>query len=254
MAAAVTNFIAKAPSSKELLKSATLIRTLGVNTFIEGEIGVGKSALASIIAPDALFVSPESWERLGPVESVQNGILVEDFDILAHDPKFLKWIEEAKPQITATSRKAPRVEIFDRFFSIHLFIKPLLEREEDVKALAQLFLQEAKEFLGKGISCDIAPPRLILDLKENAHSLRRSVYFTFLMNTIGESEIMSIMEHYLLGKIGGNNDYRDFLYLYEAPLINASLKKYKSQLRVARTLGLNRNTLRKKIDELRGIG
>ncbi|HIC42959.1 MAG TPA: Fis family transcriptional regulator, partial [Sulfurimonas sp.] len=49
--------------------------------------------------------------------------------------------------------------------------------------------------------------------------------------------------------LGGNNDYRNFLYLFEAPLIKAGLEKFKTQLQLADKLGLNRNTLRKKIAE-----
>jgi DNA-binding protein Fis len=48
-------------------------------------------------------------------------------------------------------------------------------------------------------------------------------------------------------KIGTNSDYRNNLYIYEVPLIRAGLKKFKSQLQLADRLGLNRNTLRKKI-------
>ena len=60
---------------------------------------------------------------------------------------------------------------------------------------------------------------------------------------------MEIIEKYLLNKIGSNSDYRNFLYLYEVPLIKAGLTKFKSQLKLSDKLGLNRNTLRKKIAE-----
>jgi DNA-binding protein Fis len=39
------------------------------------------------------------------------------------------------------------------------------------------------------------------------------------------------------------------LHLYEVPLIRAGIKKFKSQLQLSDKLGLNRNTLRKKITE-----
>lgn len=60
---------------------------------------------------------------------------------------------------------------------------------------------------------------------------------------------MGIMEHYMIDKLGTNNDYRAFLHLYEVPLIRAGIKRFKSQLQLADKLGLNRNTLRKKIAE-----
>ena len=69
------------------------------------------------------------------------------------------------------------------------------------------------------------------------------------LQDINESELMSIMETFLLKHLGGNSDYRNFLYLYEVPLINAGLEKFKTQLQLSDKLGLNRNTLRKKIAE-----
>jgi DNA-binding protein Fis len=57
------------------------------------------------------------------------------------------------------------------------------------------------------------------------------------------------MQNYLVDRLGSNNDYRKFLYLYEVPLIKAGLFRFKSQSQLADKLGLNRNTLRKKITE-----
>ena len=62
------------------------------------------------------------------------------------------------------------------------------------------------------------------------------------------------MENFLIEKIGSNNDYRNFLHLYEVPLIQAGIKRFKSQLQLSERLGLNRNTLRKKIAENEAFG
>ena len=48
-------------------------------------------------------------------------------------------------------------------------------------------------------------------------------------------------------KIGGRNDYRDNLHLFDVPLIRSGFKKFSSQLNMSEKFGLNRNTLRKKI-------
>jgi DNA-binding protein Fis len=63
-------------------------------------------------------------------------------------------------------------------------------------------------------------------------------------NHIEEAIYYYIMEH-----IDGNNAYKEYLELYEKPLIEAGLKKYGSQLQLSQVLGINRNTLRKKIHE-----
>lgn len=71
----------------------------------------------------------------------------------------------------------------------------------------------------------------------------------YLLQDINDLELMDIMQNYLSSKLGSNNDYKNFLHLYEVPLIKAGLQKYKSQLQLSDKLGLNRNTLRKKITD-----
>jgi DNA-binding protein Fis len=108
-----------------------------------------------------------------------------------------------------------------------------------------LFVEEAKNTFGRmdGFNAN----DLVPDVSENALSLRRQVYLHYLLNSIKENDLIEILEHFLLDKLGSNNDYRKFLHLYEVPLIRAGIKKFKSQLQLADKLGLNRNTLRKKI-------
>jgi len=65
-----------------------------------------------------------------------------------------------------------------------------------------------------------------------------------------DGDIEQILYEYLYRNMEGNNAYRENLPLFERPLIEAGLKKFKSQLKLSSVLGLNRNTLRKKIYEL----
>jgi DNA-binding protein Fis len=69
----------------------------------------------------------------------------------------------------------------------------------------------------------------------------------YLLQNIQENELIEIIENYLVDKLGSNNDYKNFLHLYEIPIIKAGLQRFKSQLQLSDKLGLNRNTLRKKI-------
>lgn len=69
----------------------------------------------------------------------------------------------------------------------------------------------------------------------------------YLLQDIQEDELMEILQNYLLKQLGSNNDYKKFLHLYEVPIIKAGLQRFKSQLQLSGKLGLNRNTLRKKM-------
>ena len=64
-----------------------------------------------------------------------------------------------------------------------------------------------------------------------------------------EKDLQNLMYEYLYENLDGNNDYKKFLYLYEKPLLEAGLKRYGSQLKLSGILGINRNTLRKKVNE-----
>ena len=87
------------------------------------------------------------------------------------------------------------------------------------------------------------------DLSQNALSLKRQVMMNYLLQDVNDRELMDILEHFLYKKLDDEHDYRSLLYLFEAPLIKAGLSKFKSQVRLANKLDLNRNTLRKKILE-----
>lgn len=244
-----TNYIARSSASKEVLKSANLLKSLSVNVLISGDSGVGKLTLAKYIMPSAIVIHANKIDELESIQSPLNQYIIKDFDKLLDISKFSIWCDKQSCRIIATTTKDLKDEIKDRFFSVHLQIKPLRERQEDVQPIAKIFLKDAQSILGQDSANCTNPDRLLLDLSQNAHSLRRSIFFSYLMENLGENELMMMMENYLHKKIGGNNDYRDFIYLYEAPLINAAMKKFKSQLQVADRLGLNRNTLRKKIQE-----
>jgi DNA-binding NtrC family response regulator len=135
----------------------------------------------------------------------------------------------------------------EELFAIQFTIPPLRERLEDIAVLSALFLEEAKTMLGKN---DYSLPKnFSADVSGNALTLRRQIYLNYLLSNASEENVLEITENYLLDKLGGNNDYRAFLHLFEVPLIRAGIKKFKSQLQLADRLGLNRNTLRKKIAE-----
>ncbi|MDK9694371.1 MAG: Fis family transcriptional regulator, partial [Sulfurimonas sp.] len=124
-------------------------------------------------------------------------------------------------------------------------IPSLKERPEDVLLLMQKFMKEAFSLFGSTeiLKLDDIKP----DLTRNSHSLRKQIMIHFLLKNISERELIEIVENYLFERLGSNSDYKNFLHLYEVPLINAGLRKFKSQLQLSDKLGLNRNTLRKKI-------
>jgi len=243
----VTNFITASKASSEAFKTATLLKTLTVNALIMGEVGVGKSTLASYILPDAPIVDASNFEELFATLESTHSIIITNIDTSPNLKLLSDKIKSLHVRVIATARGSFHYDFLDELFSVKFDIPPLSQRPEDVEELVERFLKEASSLFGGKDHFDTK--NFKPDLSKNSNSLRRQVMIHYLLKDIEDTELMDIIENYLYDKLGSNSDYRNFLYLYEVPLIKAGLKKFKSQLQLSDKLGLNRNTLRKKIAE-----
>lgn len=239
------NYIRASASSVQAFKTATLLKTLKVNSLITGEEGVGKKSLACYILPDAPVVDASNHDELLMALNSVSNIVITNLENSPNSKKIFDLINSGNTRVVATAKSSYINEYADKLFSVKFDIPPLRERVEDIKELVQKFIAEAsllfctkKEFK----MSDFEP-----DLTQNANSLRRQVMISYLLQDISENELMNIFQNYLADKLGSQNDYKNFLHIYEVPLIRAGFDKYKSQLQLAHRLGLNRNTLRKKI-------
>ena len=240
-------FLASDESTKEIMKTAVLVQSLSISVLITGERGVGKSLLAAEILPEAAVANGENEDEVAALLLRSNAVIIENFDRIHRVEK----LELDKKRIVATASRPIDQSVIDRFFGITLHIPPLAERPNDVQLLAQTFLDEAKNILM--INRNIEVENISLDIKDNAHSLRRSIYTALLLDNVDEEELIKLLHKFFgekLREFEGIDIYRDYLHLYDKPLILAGLNEYGTQLRLATALGINRNTLRKKIYEL----
>jgi DNA-binding protein Fis len=96
---------------------------------------------------------------------------------------------------------------------------------------------------------EIDPEQIKPDLSENFRSLKTSVFKEVFIRSCSANDIEKAMYLNFEKNLMGNNCYKDNLGIFERPLLKAGLKKYGSQMKLANILGINRNTLRKKIYE-----
>lgn len=242
---AATNFVTDSNASKEAFRTATLLKTLNVNSLITGESGVGKKSLAQYILPNTSVVDAARHEELLTSIESANQIIITNMHSSPNLNSLIEAIKSNNIRVIATSKNYIDSENIDELFSIKFDIPPLSQRLEDVQSLIENFLTEAVELFGESGNLDLE--NFTPDLSNNSHSLKRQVMVNYLLQDIKDSELMDIMENFLRDKLGSNSDYRNFLYLYEVPLIKSGLQRFKSQLKLSDKLGLNRNTLRKKI-------
>jgi DNA-binding NtrC family response regulator len=241
-------YIAQDEISREILNSAKLLQAVNVHALIIGSNGVGKKSLANYILPNSKIYKAKNLQQDISDDAINiqdTAIVIDKIDEITNINLFLDWLQSNNIRIIAISNSDNLNQKLKDIFSINLEIPDLYKRELDTKALVQKFSKEASDTLDMGT---ISSSKLITNISNNAHSLRKSIYFSYLFETIGEEEILMFLERYLSEHLEGENSYKDLLYLFEVPLIKASTKKYKSQVQIAKHLGLNRITLRKKLD------
>ncbi len=236
-------FIAKSTQLQNLVKSLQLTKQFFVSSLITGEAYSGKKTIAQYILPEAPMVNGEDLSAVLDALSQHDELIIYNF---AKIPNF-SLLNFDNKRIIATALYQPKDKTVDELFGYIYNLPPLRERPEDAAALAEVFTQIAKDVLGVDDATSVRVEEL--DLSQNSKSLKRSIYKSLVLKEIDERDIEKMMYRYFLENLEGNNDYKKFLYLFEKPLIQAGLHKYKSQLKLAGILGINRNTLRKKANE-----
>ena len=237
-------FFTTSDKIEHIIKSFNLTKTLYVSSIIIGEPHTGKKTLAAYLFPNAFLVSGKNQEAVKEALENYDEVIISDFEKLSN-PLSLDFNNK---RIIATANYMGNATLVDELFAFIYTMPPLKEREEDVEYLKTLFVKEACETLMIEEN-KVDMHSLPLNLTMNSKSLKKFLYLDLIKLSMDEKEIKEIIYQYILKNLDGNDGYREYLGLYEKPLIQAGLKKYGSQLQLSQVLGINRNTLRKKIHE-----
>jgi DNA-binding NtrC family response regulator len=237
-------FFTKSDKIQHIIKSFNLTKTLFVSSIIIGEANTGKKTLARYLYPDTPLVSGENQEEVKIALEENDELIITDFEKLSNQSS----LDFTNKRIIATANYMGNTELIDDLFAFIYMMPTLQERPEDVSYLKNIFIKEALSTLmieDDTVESDDIP----LNLSKNSKSLKKSVFLHLLKYSMDDKDIKEVLYHYLLKNLDGNDGYREYLGLYEKPLIEAGLKKFGSQLQLSQVLGINRNTLRKKIHE-----
>ncbi len=235
-------FLSNSPQIDNIVKGFTITKSLFVSSLLVGEEYTGKKSLIQTIFPNSLYIDANNSEELFSALENHDEIIIYNFEKLLD----LESLNFENKRIIAIANHIENTAKIEKKFAF-IYQMPTLEEREDKELIINYFQSEIQKelMLENEITLDFQK----LDLSQNIRSLKASIYKQLMNRTLSSEEIESILFEYLLENIDGNNAYREHLYLYEKPLIEAGLQKYKSQLKLSNILGLNRNTLRKKIQE-----
>jgi len=237
-------FLSNSAQINNIIKGLTISKSLFVSVMIIGEPHTGKKSLVKMLFPNSKFIDANNEEEMLKALDIYDEVIIYNFEAIVN-PEMLNFENK---RVVAIANKITNSSAIENKFAFIYRVPPLREREEDIKLLSDYFANIIKkEFSLNG---DVEIDDRDIDLSENIKSLKASIYKKLTLNNLTQKDIEKILFDYLYKNIDGNNAYREYLPLFEKPLIEAGLAKFKSQLRLSTVLGLNRNTLRKKIYEL----
>jgi len=237
-------FFTKSEHVQNIIKGFNLTKTLFVSSIIIGEANIGKKLLAAYLFPNAHVVSGADQKAVELALKEYDELIITDFEKLSNQES----LDLDNKRIIATANYIGNKHIIDSLFAFIYTLPSLRERPEDVTHIKDLYIKEAKSNLmiedDNIVNADIP-----VNLTQNSKSLKSTIYKYLMTHSMQRQDIQDAIHNYVLKELDGNNGYKEFLDLYEKPLIEAGLHKYGSQLQLSQVLGINRNTLRKKIHE-----
>ena len=232
---------------EKIIKGLKLTKPLFVASIIIGPEHTGKKTLAKKLFKKAVFIDAKKVNNIEKAMSDGNSFVIYNFEHI----KNIDAINFENRSILALANHKPPTKKLEQIFSFIYEIPPLSERPEDLDLLIEHFKKLAiKELsLPKEQIENLEIKREKLDLSSNNKSLRASIFKQALYSTLQREDLEEILYEYFLRNIEKESNYAKNLSLFEIPFIKAGLEKYRSQLQLSNALGINRNTLRKKVDE-----
>jgi DNA-binding protein Fis/predicted kinase len=237
-------FLSNCVQIDNIVKGLTISKSLFISAIVVGEPHTGKKTLVRMLFPHSKFIDANNTEEVLKALNNYDEVILYNFESISN----LDILNFENKRIIAIANKITNRTVIEKKFAFIYNIPPLRERKEDIKILTEYFGKKIKKELMLNTDIQIDPKSV--DVSKNIKSLKASIYKKLILKELSPNDIESILFDYLYREVNGNNAYRELLPLFEKPLIEAGLLKFKSQLRLSSVLGINRNTLRKKIYEL----
>ncbi|MCS7215350.1 MAG: helix-turn-helix domain-containing protein [Thermodesulfovibrio sp.] len=277
--------LAKVYKSPVMRKILEQIKKLSFNRevlFIHGEKGTEKEYIVKIILgylvqPEVIII-PEDVKKLGSLKQKNIVYIIKNFEninlsyLFAEDRLFrcAIFISDCDHEQLYNNGliNSELYEILSNSKKIH--IPPLRERKQDIIPLANFFLQEISEFLNlpkKELTKDAQEAIMDYSWTENAYQLKQFLAKACLLNRhqklnakdlFGEYNDQFSIKNFLelklgnllkeFASIGNSNLYETVIQEVEKALFILTMNETGgNQLKASKILGINRNTLNKKL-------
>lgn len=236
-------FFSNCEKIKQIKKGFELTKNMQISTLLYGEAFIGKKTLVSSIYNNAIWIDGNDFSKIKNAFVENSDIVIYNFDI----HKNYDMDDFNSKKIIAIANETIVPDYIDALFGFIYKMPSLKDRPEDLEFFIDKYSKEASVNLDKVSHFKFDASNI--DLSDNIKSLKIDIYKKTAFSNLEKSEIIDILYDYFIKNLHGNNDYVKFLNIFEYPLIKAGLDKFGSQLKLSQILGINRNTLRKKVNE-----
>jgi len=226
-----------------IYQSLESTKELHVSSILYGEPYTGKKSLIKKLYPNSVWIDGENLEEILNVLGNYTQVIINNFEKITN----IDVINFNNSNVIAIYNKKILNPHLEKKFAFIYRMPSLAERPEDIELFSNYYTQEARDIFT--ISKDVTLSLEDIDISENFKSLKSSIYKHLLLKQLSQEDLNYALENYFTKHYNGTNVYKELLELFERPLLKVGLQLYKSQLKLAKVLGINRNTLRKKINE-----
>ena len=233
------------PKIEKIQQAILLNQDMLVASIIWGQRYIGKTSLIKKLYKSATWVDGSNLKDVHRALLDSSKVVITNFEKIAN----IDSLNFENVHVMAIyNGKNFNKKLEDKFAFIYHF-PPLKEREEDVKKFIDYYTKNIKELFDAPE--DIKIDESEIDLSENLKSIKKSIYKAIILKTLNRDDLYKALYNYFLNSNLEGNIYDTELKIFDKALIDAGMKRFKSQLQVSKRFGISRNTLRKKIDELK---
>jgi len=218
-------------------------KELMVSSLIYGEEYTGKKTLIKKLYANSAWVDGSNIGDIKEALKNNSSVVITNFEQV----RSLDILNFENVNVVAIYNGKEYSKNLENKFAFFYYMPSLIEREEDIKLFANHYSKEANEIFNIKNGAEIELKDI--DISQNLKSLKRSIFRNILFKNVTEDDLSSIMYQFFLKNYKGINVYKEQLEIFEKALLKAGLDIYGSQLKLSEVLGINRNTLRKKINE-----
>ena len=228
---------------KKIIKHMELNKYIIASFILNGQSYTGRMALVKSIYDNVKVIDGRYLKSHQKDIQKNSKLIIYNFEKIEN----IDYIDFNNTQIIAISNYESIPKSIQNKFAFIYEMPSLQTRTTEVQIFIERTIKQVQDILNVKIDekMDIGK----LDLSKNLKYIEAFIYKEIIKKTLSREDIEEALYIYLHSQIKNESGYKELLKVFERPLIKAGIDIHKSNLKLSQALGINRNTLSKKIKE-----